>query len=113
MPDEHKKSAVPPPMPSDVQTLIPQAAKLSRLLQSNVTSLESIVKSSAMTPYSGFVKIAKPTQYEEGDVVLFHPTKMHRSKSTAPAMLHLDKPRPYVMMDFSSYNNFNIRPGRM
>ena len=56
---------------------------------------------------------APPSRYNEGDIVLFHPVRLHRSKSTAPVMLHLEKPRPYMFMDHTSYAAFNIRPGRM
>ena len=52
-------------------------------------------------------------RYEEGDIVLFHPVRLQRSKSTAPVVLHLEKPKPYIFMDHSSFPTFNIRPGRM
>ena len=54
-----------------------------------------------------------PSRYEKDDIVLFHPVRMQKSGSSSPAVLHLEKPRPYIFMDDSCLSAFNIRPGRM
>ena len=58
-------------------------------------------------------ELSFPHRYDEGDIVLFHPVKLHQSKATAPAVLHLERPKPYIFMDHTAYGAFNIRPGRM
>lgn len=52
-------------------------------------------------------------RYEKDDIVLFHPVRMQKSGALSPAVLHLEKPRPYIFMDDSSHSAFGIRPGRV
>ena len=54
-----------------------------------------------------------PHSYQQGDIVLFHPVKLAQTKVTAPALMHAEKPYPYILMDLNSYSSFGIRPGRM
>jgi hypothetical protein len=51
-------------------------------------------------------------RYGKGDTVLFTAVKTVKSKSTIPALLHLQQMKPYVLLDAASYGNFNIRPGK-
>ncbi len=44
---------------------------------------------------------------------MFTAVRCVKSKSTLPALLHLQQHKPYMFMDPSSYNNFSIRPGKM
>ncbi len=46
-------------------------------------------------------------------MVIFHPIKLQKSKSSAPILMHVERPKPYILMDFASYGAFGIRPGRM
>ncbi len=77
----------------------------------------SSTPSSVSRPWAGrlcihFISLP-PSRYNKGDVVIFFPIKLQRSKSTAPILMHVDRPKPYMIMDIASYGAFGIRPGRM
>jgi len=115
MPDQKatgNKPAVEPPQ--SIQLLLPYAKELMSTLKSSMPELEAMLRGKATSPTSStLIKISKPNEYDAGDVVLFHPIRLQRSKSSAPMLLHLQKPKPYILMDLSSYAAFGIRPGRM
>jgi hypothetical protein len=46
-------------------------------------------------------------------VVLFNPVRLPVSKTTAPIILHMEKPCPYIFMDPACYPLFGIKPGRI
>lgn len=45
--------------------------------------------------------------------MLFTGVRTVKSKSTIPALLHLQQNKPYILLDAASYSNFNVRPGKM
>jgi hypothetical protein len=102
------------PGPESVEWLMPHASQLMSDLKQGLKDLsQSLVVESTVSAERTLVKIARPREYIQGDVVLFNPVRLPVSKTTAPIILHMEKPCPYIFMDPACYPLFGIKPGRI
>ena len=56
--------------------------------------------------------LASSFRYQPGDIVLFHPLG-NPGTSVQLNLLHLNKPKPYGILQPECYADFGFRPGRM
>jgi serine/threonine protein kinase len=100
--------------PDNIELLLPHASQLMGALKDGLKDLgQSLAMENSVSGERAFVKIARPREYIQGDLALFNPIRLPKSKTTIPIILHTEKPCPYIFMDTTSYSSFGIRPGRI